>query len=46
VVWRGTERVGCGTATCNGLDLFVCNYDPPGNVQGQYRQNVAPTSCR
>ncbi|MCA9611599.1 MAG: hypothetical protein H6722_12895 [Sandaracinus sp.] len=46
LVWVGTSELGCGQATCNGLDLWVCQYGPPGNVQGQYRQNVLPTSCR
>ena len=46
LVWRGTTRVGCGTATCKGLDLWVCNYDPAGNVEGQYRENVLPASCK
>ena len=41
VVWRDTRRVGCGVATCKGMDLFVCNYDPPGNVDGGYDANVA-----
>lgn len=46
VVWVGTERVGCGATTCDGLDVFVCNYDPPGNVEGGFAQNVLSTSCR
>ena len=45
VVWKDTQRVGCAMTTCNGLDLWVCNYDPPGNVQGQYREQVLPTGC-
>ncbi|HVV81651.1 MAG TPA: CAP family protein, partial [Kofleriaceae bacterium] len=45
VVWRATTEVGCGTATCNGMDLWVCNYDPPGNVDGAYRDNVQPPRC-
>jgi pathogenesis-related protein 1 len=45
VVWRDTARVGCGVATCNGLDIWVCNYDPPGNVEGGYRDNVQPVGC-
>lgn len=45
VVWRGTERVGCAMVTCDGMDLWVCNYDPPGNVRGAYDENVLPTSC-
>jgi len=46
VVWRATAEVGCGVSQCNGLDVWICQYDPPGNVEGQYRENVLPTSCR
>lgn len=46
VVWRGSRELGCASAQCNGGDLWVCNYDPPGNVRGQYRENVRPRSCR
>jgi uncharacterized protein YkwD len=46
VVWRATARVGCGRSKCNGMDIWVCEYDPPGNWQGQYRENVLPAGCR
>jgi uncharacterized protein YkwD len=46
VVWRGTTQVGCGKSQCNGMDLWVCEYDPAGNWEGQYRQNVLPPGCR
>lgn len=46
VVWRETSRLGCAAVECNGGQIWVCNYDPPGNVEGQYRQNVLPTGCR
>lgn len=47
VVWRETTQVGCGMATCrDGMDLFVCNYDPPGNVEGGYKANVKPVGCK
>src|SRR5207237_896711 len=42
VVWRGTQRVGCGHTACNGNDIWVCQYDPPGNWEGAYRENVRP----
>lgn len=39
VVWRETQVVGCGMATCmsDGFQsiIWVCNYDPPGNIIGQ-----------
>jgi len=46
LVWRNTTEVGCGRTACGGLELWVCNYDPPGNVQRAYEDNVLPTSCR
>jgi uncharacterized protein YkwD len=46
LVWKGTKSVGCGKATCNGLDIYVCNYDPAGNWERQYKQNVLPSSCK
>lgn len=45
VVWRQTTQIGCGVTSCNGMDIWVCEYDPPGNVQTLYRQNVLPKSC-
>ncbi|XP_051145383.1 pathogenesis-related protein 1B-like [Andrographis paniculata] len=36
VVWRDSVRLGCARAQCaNGQWFVSCNYDPPGNVQGQ-----------
>jgi pathogenesis-related protein 1 len=36
IVWRGTQRVGCGSASCRGGgEVWVCNYDPPGNFVGE-----------
>ncbi|HEX7699976.1 MAG TPA: CAP domain-containing protein [Kofleriaceae bacterium] len=46
VVWRGTTQVGCGHSSCNGNDIWVCNYDPAGNWDGQYRENVLPLGCK
>ncbi|OAY42589.1 hypothetical protein MANES_08G000601v8 [Manihot esculenta] len=33
LVWKDTERVGCGRVRCNNDKgfLYVCSYDPPGN---------------
>jgi uncharacterized protein YkwD len=46
VVWKGTTQLGCATTSCRGMDIWVCEYDPPGNVQGQFRQNVLPAGCK
>lgn len=46
VVWSDTQRLGCGTSTCQGKRIWVCNYDPPGNYRGQYAANVLRSSCR
>ncbi len=46
VVWRETTQIGCAMSQCNGNDIWVCEYDPPGNVQGMYREQVLPTGCR
>lgn len=42
VVWRATTQLGCAVASCGDLDVVVCNYDPPGNVEGLYPANVRP----
>ena len=46
LVWVGTKRLGCAVASCKDIDVWVCEYDPPGNVEGGYRANVLPESCR
>ena len=35
LIWETTKSVGCGMATCGNQQIWVCNYDPPGNWQGQ-----------
>lgn len=35
IVWRNTKEVGCGMARGNGKEVWVCNYNPPGNYRGQ-----------
>jgi hypothetical protein len=34
IVWRDTKSLGCGLATGEGIDYFVCQYEPAGNVVG------------
>lgn len=35
IIWRRTQKVGCGLATGHGNDVLVCQYDPPGNWRGE-----------
>jgi pathogenesis-related protein 1 len=35
IVWKSTQRVGCGMARCGDEQVWVCNYDPPGNFIGE-----------
>ncbi|KAF2209978.1 hypothetical protein CERZMDRAFT_12176, partial [Cercospora zeae-maydis SCOH1-5] len=50
IVWCGTTHVGCATQYCPHLAnvgsvagyFTVCNYKSPGNIAGEYAQNVFP----
>jgi pathogenesis-related protein 1 len=36
LVWRDTKRIGCARVKChNGWMFVTCNYDPPGNYEGE-----------
>lgn len=35
IVWRDTRRVGCAVAGTARSEVWVCNYDPPGNWVGK-----------
>lgn len=35
IVWENTTAVGCGLASTSSRDILVCQYDPPGNFQGE-----------
>jgi uncharacterized protein YkwD len=43
IVWRDSTALGCGVATCQGIqgftdsegELWVCRYSPPGNFIGE-----------
>lgn len=45
VVWKGTTEIGCGykTGCATGWpNVWVCQYNPPGNYIGQFANNVFP----
>jgi pathogenesis-related protein 1 len=35
IVWSGTKSVGCAVARGGAREVWVCDYDPPGNFVGQ-----------
>ena len=35
IIWRDTREVGCAVARGRGREVWVCNYDPPGNWVGK-----------
>ncbi len=35
IVWSSTQEVGCAMARCENQEIWVCNYNPPGNWVGQ-----------
>ncbi|MCK2221338.1 CAP family protein [Actinomadura sp. ATCC 31491] len=44
LVWKGTTRVGAARVAGQGTDYYetyiVFVFEPPGNYEGQYRENV------
>jgi uncharacterized protein YkwD len=46
VVWKASRQLGCAVQDCANIQGFtagtmvVCQYKPPGNVIGQFPQNV------
>ena len=46
-VWKSSTKVGCAwnTVDCSGQALFMCEYDPPGNVEGEFPENVLEPSA-
>lgn len=35
IVWRGTKEVGCASARSGNRQIWVCEYNPPGNYVGE-----------
>ncbi|KAF9103353.1 hypothetical protein BGX29_003445 [Mortierella sp. GBA35] len=44
VVWKSTKTIGCAKKYCPNSNwyIYICEYSPPGNYQGQYEKNVLP----
>jgi uncharacterized protein YkwD len=35
IIWRDTKELGCGVARNARREIWVCDYDPPGNWVGR-----------
>jgi pathogenesis-related protein 1 len=35
IVWRDSKEVGCGVGRSGNTEVWVCEYNPPGNVVGE-----------
>nr|WP_256364131.1 CAP domain-containing protein [Thermodesulfovibrio sp. N1] len=36
IIWRETKELGCARALCSkGEEIWVCNYNPAGNIVGK-----------
>lgn len=48
ILWKDSKEVGCGLASCETggtpYEFLVCNYDPPGNYNNNYEEEVEAAS--
>jgi hypothetical protein len=42
LVWVSTQSFACAAELCAGWPLYVCDLYPPGNIDGEFVQNVLP----
>jgi uncharacterized protein YkwD len=42
IVWKTTTELGCARGNCPNMNLWVCQYNPPGNYLNQFHENVPP----
>ncbi|XP_016994136.2 Golgi-associated plant pathogenesis-related protein 1 [Drosophila takahashii] len=42
VVWKSSTELGVGFAKRGNTIFIVCNYNPPGNYNNLFRENVVP----
>lgn len=44
VIWKDTTQVGCAVRYCNSYwgNITVCEYNPSGNWDGEFKNNVMP----
>lgn len=42
LVWKSSRKIGVGIASKGKRTVICINYEPRGNVEGQFPQNVLP----
>ncbi len=42
IIWENTKEIGCAMAKCGTQEIWVCQYNPPGNYIGQRPYVVKP----
>ncbi|KAF9108273.1 hypothetical protein BGX29_002003 [Mortierella sp. GBA35] len=46
VVWKSTKMIGCAKRVCPNWTIYICDYDPPGNIINPgntlFKANVLP----
>ncbi|KAH8255604.1 hypothetical protein KR038_007103 [Drosophila bunnanda] len=42
LIWKASREMGAGVARKADRTWVVCNYNPAGNVVGQFKENVPP----
>lgn len=35
IIWRDSRQLGCATANSGEVQVWVCEYNPPGNIVGE-----------
>ncbi|ODQ79720.1 hypothetical protein BABINDRAFT_28095, partial [Babjeviella inositovora NRRL Y-12698] len=44
LVWKSSTQLGCAYIDCTTIwgEYVICEFAPPGNINGEYAQNVLP----
>ncbi|KAF9550259.1 hypothetical protein EC957_001166 [Mortierella hygrophila] len=50
VVWKSSKTLGCAKRTCPKWNVYICEYDPPGNIvtkdNSYFKNNVLPLGTK
>lgn len=50
IVWKSSKTLGCAKRTCPNWTMYICEYDPPGNIitkdNSYFKNNVLPLGTK